>query len=67
MQHGPVYLDPFSHPPNYRPYNPARQLGAAATPAASCPTRPLWWLLVAAGVGAAVGFQVTERKKGRGR
>lgn len=48
-----------------RPYNGRRSLGDAAP--ATCPTRPLWWLLVAAAAGAVAGFKLTDAKKKRRR
>jgi hypothetical protein len=38
----------------------------AASPAPECPTRSYWWLVLAAGVGAAAGYKLAAgSKKGR--
>jgi len=44
----------------WRPYRPARQLGAAE----GCPTRSYWWLVLAAGLGAAAAYYNGKKKKG---
>lgn len=46
-----------------RPY--PLQLGQVAP--ADCPSRPLWWLLVAFGVGVGGGYLMRDQKKPRGR
>ena len=52
-------------------YDPARMLGAIGqTPApATCPVRPLWWLVAAAAAGGFAGFAMTKKdtRRRRGR
>jgi hypothetical protein len=46
----------------YRPM----MLGRMGQAADTCPTRSLWWLLLAGGVGVAAGYYVAKgQKKGR--
>jgi hypothetical protein len=48
-------------------YDPVRNLGDAATAAAACPSRPLWWLVAAAAAGGLAGFALTKKDKRGGR